>query len=41
MQTKFNDDRFGHSSNIKYIISAVWEVSVLVLLRGGIYEVSR
>jgi hypothetical protein len=35
--TKFHDDRFGHSSNIKVITSKIEEDSVLVLLRGGIF----
>jgi hypothetical protein len=41
MRTKFHDDRFMHSSNIKVITSRIWEVAVLVLLVGGIYEVCR
>jgi hypothetical protein len=36
--TKFHDDRFRHSSNIKVITSIVCEAAVLVLQMGGIYE---
>jgi hypothetical protein len=36
--TKFHEDRFRHSSNIKVTASTSWEVAWLVLLQG-IYEV--
>jgi hypothetical protein len=35
-RTKFLEDVFGHSGNIKIITSTIWEVSVLVLLLGRI-----
>jgi hypothetical protein len=37
--TKFHDDRFRNSGNIKVITTAVWEAAMLVLLVTGIYEV--
>jgi hypothetical protein len=39
IRTKFHDDWFRHSSNVKLITSVVWEAALLVLLMGRIYEV--
>jgi hypothetical protein len=39
IHTKFHEDWFGHSGNIKVIASTIWEAAVLVLLMGAIYEV--
>jgi hypothetical protein len=39
VHTKFNYDRFRHSSNIKGINSTIWEAIVLVLLMRGVYVV--
>jgi hypothetical protein len=41
MHTKFHDDRFGHSSNVKGITSTIWEAAVLVLLMERMYEIYR
>jgi hypothetical protein len=38
IHTKFHDDRFRYSSNIKGITSTVLEAVVLVLLMRGIYD---
>jgi hypothetical protein len=39
MYTKFHEDWFGYSGNIKVITLTVSEAAVLVLLRGMIYDV--
>jgi hypothetical protein len=39
IHTKFHDHPFRNSSNIKVITSTIWEAVMLVLFRGGIYEV--
>jgi hypothetical protein len=39
IRTKFLDDQFRFSINIKVITSTMWEVEILVWLMGGIYEV--
>jgi hypothetical protein len=39
IHTKFYDDLFRQSSNIKVTASTIWEAPMLVLLMGGIYEV--
>jgi hypothetical protein len=41
LNTKFHEDWFGHSGNIKVITSTIWEAAVLVLLTGRIYDVCR
>jgi uncharacterized membrane protein YvlD (DUF360 family) len=41
IHTKFHNDRFKHSSNIKGIASIIWEAIVLALLMSGIYDVRR
>jgi hypothetical protein len=41
LYTKFHDDRFRHSSNIKGITLTFWEPIVLVLPMRGIYDVRR
>jgi hypothetical protein len=39
--TKFHDGRFGYPSNTVVIASTIWEIGVLVLLMGQIYEASH
>jgi hypothetical protein len=39
--TKFHEDWFRNSGNIKVITSAICETAVLVLLMGRIYDISR
>jgi hypothetical protein len=36
---ELSNDWTRHSTNLKVIISTIWEVAVLVLLRKGVYEV--
>jgi hypothetical protein len=39
VQTKFHEDWFMHSGNIKVITFAICEAAVLALLMGRIYDV--
>jgi hypothetical protein len=39
IHTKFHDDRFGNSSNIKGITSTMSKAIMLMLLIEGIYEI--
>jgi hypothetical protein len=41
IRTKFHQNWFRHSGNIKVIISTIWEAAVLVLLMGRICDVCR
>jgi hypothetical protein len=41
IHTKFHEDLFWHSSNIKATTSTIRAVVMLVLLMGGIYIVGR
>jgi hypothetical protein len=41
IHTKFNENWFGHSSNIKVITLTISEAEMLVLLMRGIYDVCR
>jgi hypothetical protein len=41
MHTKFYENCFGHSGNIKVITSTILEAVVLALLMGRIYDVCR
>jgi hypothetical protein len=37
VHTKFQDDRFVHSSNIKGVTSTICEATLLILLMGRTY----
>jgi hypothetical protein len=39
IHTKSHDSRFRHLSNIKVIMSTVWEAVILVLVMGTLYDV--
>jgi hypothetical protein len=40
IHTKFHNDQFRHSSDIKVITSTIWEDAVLVLLMWEVYSTS-
>jgi hypothetical protein len=41
IHTKFHEDSFGHSVNIKIITSTFWGAVIMVLLTGRIYGLCR
>jgi hypothetical protein len=41
IRTKFHEDMFGNSGNIKVFPSTIWEVIVLVFLMGSFCDVCR